>query len=90
MEENLNNTKEPKIKVKSKKAKIAIITLSVVAVLTLGLQVYASTNGYGNVFFMIKNLITTGTLSGKDKIFSEKVYVYTMSGETIEMPRMEA
>jgi len=83
MEENLNNTKEPKIKVKSKKAKIAIITLSVVAVLTLGLQVYASTNGYGNVFFMIKNLVTTGTLSGKNEIFSDKDI--TLSYKSIDL-----
>ena len=77
MEENLNkkpeqavqknNKQEPGTETKKKKAKVAIITLSTIVVLFLGLQVYASTNGYGNVFFMIKNLITTGNPAGKEK-----------------------
>ena len=81
MEENLKNNNEPKKK--SKKTKVATITVITILVLTLGLQVYASTNGYGNVFFMIKNLITTGTLSGKDKIFSDKDI--TLSYKSIDL-----
>ena len=70
MEEN--NNKEPSMKkTKNKKVKVAIITVSIIAILLGGLQVYATTNNYGNVFFMIKNLITTGQLSGKNDIFSD-------------------
>ena len=83
MEEKLNNNKEPIKKSKTKKAKVTVITLSTILVLTLGMQVYASTNGYGNVFFMIKNLITTGTLSGDDKIFSDKDI--TLSYKSIDL-----
>ena len=81
MEENLNNNQKPinpkkeqelSEKTKRRKAKIAVITLSTIVVLFVGLQVYASTNGYGNVFFMIKNLITTGNLAGIQDIFSDK------------------
>ena len=93
MEENLNNNqqpkkqeqkkKEPSIKTKKRKAKAAVITLSTIGVLLLGLQVYASTNGYGNVFFMIKNLITTGNPAGEQEIFSDKDI--TLSYKSIEL-----
>ena len=83
MEENLNQKQEPSLKTKRKKAKIAVITLSIVAVLLLGLQVYASTNGYGNVFFMIKNLITTGNPAGEQEIFLDKDI--TVSYKSIEI-----
>jgi len=83
MEENNNKTKEVDVKTKRKKAKIAVISLCTIVVLFIGLQVYASTNGYGNVFFMIKNLITTGTLSGEEEIFSDKEI--TLSYKSIEL-----
>ena len=92
MEENLNNNQEPKmqnpkqepsLKTKKKKAKVAVITLCTIGVLLLGLQVYASTNGYGNVFFMIKNLITTGNPAGNEEIFSDKDI--TLSYKSIEL-----
>lgn len=93
MEENLNkkpeqavqknNKQEPGTETKKKKAKVAIITLSTIVVLFLGLQVYASTNGYGNVFFMIKNLITTGNPAGNQEIFSDKDI--TLSYKSIEL-----
>ena len=81
MEEN-----EPSMKkTKNKKAKVAIITVSIIAILLGGLQVYATTNNYGNVFFMIKNLITTGQLSGKNDIFSDKDI--TLSYKSIELDK---
>ena len=93
MEENFNkkpeqivkktSKQEPSTKMKKKKAKVAVITLSTIVVLFLGLQVYASTNGYGNVFFMIKNLITTGNPAGEQEIFSDKDI--TLSYKSIEV-----
>ena len=98
MEENFNHNQQPKMqepkkqeqkkkessaKKKEKKAKVAVITLSTIVVLFLGLQVYASTNGYGNVFFMIKNLITTGNPAGEQEIFSDKDI--TLSYKSIEV-----
>ena len=48
------------------------------------MQVYASVNGYGNVFFMIKNLITTGNPAGtKQEIFLDKDI--TLSYKSIEL-----
>lgn len=79
----LNNKQEPNVKKKRKKAKIAVITLSTVIVLFLGLQVYASVNGYGNVFFMIKNIFTTGNPAGKEEIFLDKDI--TLSYKSIEL-----
>lgn len=72
MEENLNNNKEPKTKGKNKKAKIAVITLSTILVLILGLQVYAGAKGYGNVFFMIRDLTTTKDATGENEVFIEE------------------
>ena len=92
MEENLNNNQkqmnknekqELSEKTKRRKAKIAVIALSTIVVLFVGLQVYASTNGYGNVFFMIKNLITTGNPAGIQEIFSDKDI--TLSYKSIEL-----
>lgn len=93
MEDNFNkkpeqivkktSKQEPSTKMKKKKAKVAVITLSTIVVLFLGLQVYASTNGYGNVFFMIKNLITTGNPAGEQEIFSDKDI--TLSYKSIEV-----
>ncbi|MBO4293583.1 MAG: hypothetical protein J5881_04275 [Clostridia bacterium] len=93
MEENFNKKPEPSVQkpkkqetgteTKKKKAKVAVITLSTIVVLFLGLQVYASTNGYGNVFFMIKNLITTGNPAGNQEIFSDKDI--TLSYKSIDL-----
>ena len=93
MEENFNKKPEPSVQkpkkqgagteTKKKKAKAAVIALSTIVVLFLGLQVYASTNGYGNVFFMIKNLITTGNPAGNQEIFSDKDI--TLSYKSIDL-----
>lgn len=74
---------EISVKTKRRKAKIAVITLSVLLITLFGLQVYASTNNYGNVFFMIKNLITTGNPAGNEEIFSDKDI--TLSYKSIEL-----
>ena len=81
MEENLNNNQQPPMqepkkqdigsKTKKKKAKIAVITLSTIIVLVLGLQIYAATNGYGNIFFMIRDWTTSKNASGEDEVFKE-------------------
>ena len=95
MEEKLNNNskpenqkvkkekQEPSEKVKRRKAKIAVVSLCTIVVLLVGLQVYASTNGYGNIFFMIRNLITTGNLAGVQEIFSDKDI--TLSYKSIDL-----
>lgn len=78
--ENLKNVQEPK---KKNPKKIALIVVAIIAILLSGLQVFASVNGYGNVFFMIKNLVTTGTFSGEKEIFSDKEI--TISYKPIEI-----
>lgn len=92
MEEKLNknpkptNQKEkhePTEKVKRRKTKIAVATLCTLVVLLGGLQVYASTNGYGNIFFMIRNLITTGNAAGVQELFSDKDI--TLSYKSIDL-----
>ena len=60
-----------------------VIVVGVLLVILLGMQVFASTNGYGNVFFMIKELITTGTLEGENEIFSDKEI--TLSYKSIDI-----
>lgn len=78
------NSKKPEIseKTKKRKAKIAVISLAAIIVILLGLQVYASTNGYGNMFFMIKEWIT-GDVSGKDNLLSDKDI--TLSYKSIDL-----
>ncbi|MBR3002033.1 MAG: hypothetical protein IKF38_00435 [Clostridia bacterium] len=84
MEENNQKTKkESSLETKKKKAKIAIISLSAIVVLFVSLQVYASTNGYGNVFFMIKEWVTGQSVSGKEEIFSDQDI--TLSYKSIEL-----
>ena len=63
--------------------RIVVLIIGFIAILLLGMQVYASTNGYGNVFFMIKELITTGTLEGENEIFSDKEI--TLSYKSIDI-----
>ena len=60
-----------------------VIVVGVLLIILLGMQVFASTNGYGNVFFMIKELVTTGSLQGESEIFSDKEI--TLSYKSIEI-----
>lgn len=72
MEENIeNNKQEPK---KKRKALRAIISIAACAVIALsGGNIYATTKGYDNVFFMIKEWIMQSTeTDDKDKILSDR------------------
>ena len=60
-----------------------VIVVGVLLIILLGMQVFASTNGYGNVFFMIKELVTTGSLQGESEIFLDKEI--TLSYKSIDV-----
>lgn len=65
MEEKVNlNPKNTKKKV--------IITILVLVVLFLGVNVFASTQGYNNIFFVIRNLFTNDEVIEKDEILSDR------------------
>lgn len=82
MEKNNNLKKEPKkIQIKVKLRTLIIVTI--IIIILLASNVFAGMMGYGNIFFMIKNLVTTGTLEGKDEIFNDKEI--TISYATIEI-----
>lgn len=84
MEENKNKTKEVDVKTKRKKAKIAVISLCTIVVVFIGLQVYASINGYGNVFFMIKDWTTTKNVTVQDEVFKEEKNNNTTEEENLK------
>lgn len=77
---------EEKNNVQSKKKgpkMVVLIVVGIILIMLLGMQVFASVNGYGNIFFMIKNLVTTGTLTGEEEIFSDKEI--TLSYQSIDI-----
>ena len=61
------------LKIKFKTA-IVLIIIGVIILTIFGANVYASANGYGNVFFFIKYLITgeKPEISGKDELLSDR------------------
>ena len=67
----MENKENVQIKRKGPKM-ITLIIIGIILTLLVGTQVFASMNGYGNIFFLIRNLVTTGTLSGEDEIFYDK------------------
>lgn len=77
---DLNKTKEKRFE--SKKILSIVATLVIVF---LGANVYAATQGYNNIFFMIKNLANTGTISGKNEILKDQDI--TISYEPIEIAK---
>lgn len=77
---NINEAKDKKFNRK----KILSIVATLVVVF-LGANVYAATQGYNNIFFMIKNIATTGTISGKAEILKDKDI--TISYEPIEVAK---
>ena len=81
MEEN--NIKNKVIK-KSMKIKKIIAAISMLALLGGG-QIYASTQGYGNVFFLIKYIVTGQKveITGKDDLLSDRDI--TISYEPIQL-----
>ena len=60
------------LKIKFKTAVIIIVTA--VVLLGIGANVYASVNGYGNIFFLIKYLVTgeKTEIIGKDELLSDR------------------
>ena len=60
------------LKIKFKTA--VIIILTAVVLLGIGANVYASVNGYGNIFFLIKYLVTgeKTEITGKDELLSDR------------------
>lgn len=77
MEENKTKTKMPK------KKKITLIILGVILVVFIAANVYASVNGYGNIFFMIKNLMESQEVSGSENLLSDKEI--TISYQSIDI-----
>ena len=67
-----SNKTEPSKKTKVRKAKIAVVSLLAIVIVLLGLQVYASRNGYDNMFFMIKEWMT-GNTSEKNNQLSDRL-----------------
>ncbi len=78
--ENIKNS----VKKVTKWRKMLAIAASLIIIMGAA-NVYASTNGYGNVFFLIKYLITGNkeTIEGKDAILSDRDI--TISYETIKL-----
>ena len=65
---------EKNVKIKKKGTKLIVfVTIGVLLVMLLGMQVFASVKGYGNVFFMVKELVNpTQQVIGADELFSDK------------------
>ena len=61
------------LKIKFKTA-IVLIIIGAIILTIFGANVYASANGYGNIFFLIKYLVTGEKLeiSGKDELLSDR------------------
>ena len=78
----MENKENVQIKRKGPKM-ITLIIIGIILTLLVGTQVFASMNGYGNIFFLIRNLVTTGTLSGEDEIFYDKEI--TLSYQSIDI-----
>lgn len=77
---NINDAKDKKFKRKNILGIIATLV-----VVFLGANVYAATQGYNNIFFMIKDLSTSKTISGKDEILKDQDI--TISYEPIEIAK---
>lgn len=77
---NINESKDKKINRK----KILSIVATLVIVF-LGVNVYAITKGYDNVFFMIKDLTTKNRIEGKSEILKDQDM--TISYEPIEIAK---
>ena len=80
--EKEKNEEKKKFKLFSTKNKIA---LAVMILLIIGLtgNMYASTHGYGNIFFMIKTIFSGEEITGKDNLLSDREI--TISYSSIEI-----
>lgn len=74
---------ETDIKIKNSKKRKIVIIIIILGILLLGLQVYATTNGYDNIFFMIKNLISSEKVTGEENLFSDQDI--TLSYKSIDL-----
>lgn len=63
--------KQGKLKL-TKKKKIVLSIIGILLVVFIAANVYAAVNGYGNIFFMIKNLMETQEVSGSENLLSDK------------------
>jgi hypothetical protein len=81
---NLENKDSNNLKKNTKWKKVLIIIVCLIAI-TGAANVYATTNGFGNVFFLIKYLVTGDkeVIAGRDAILSDKDI--TISYETIKL-----
>ncbi|MBQ9658210.1 MAG: hypothetical protein IJV31_05530 [Clostridia bacterium] len=61
----------------------SLTSIAAVVLIFIGANVYASANGYGNIFFMIKNLITNQEITGTENLFNDKEI--TISYSSIEI-----
>lgn len=61
----------------------SLTSIAAVLLIFIGANVYASANGYGNIFFMIKNLITNQEITGTENLFNDKEI--TISYSSIEI-----
>ena len=80
----VNEVNEMPKKKTMKTATKTIIAIIILAVFLIASNVYASVNGYGNVFFMIRNVFSgEEEVKGKDTLFSDRDI--TISYSSIEI-----
>ena len=77
---DINSAKDKKMRMK----KIMSIVATLVVVF-LGANVYAATQGYNNIFFIIKNLVSTEVVTDRNEILSDKDI--TISYQPIEIAK---
>lgn len=84
-EEKVVNINEAREKKKNKSKKKAFSAVASVAVLFIAVNTYASTQGYGNIFFMIRDLINNQdiVIENKEDILSDRDI--TISYESIDI-----
>ena len=86
MEENIKtneSSNDKKVKVTSKKKKVMII-VAVCLILFLSANVFAATQGYNNIFFIIKSLVSNDTeVTDRNVILSDRDI--TISYQPIEV-----
>lgn len=58
-------------KSKKSKVKIVIVLICIIAIVLIGLQIYAATNGYGDVFSMVNNWINPKVEKEENKELNE-------------------
>lgn len=49
-----------------------IIIIAVLAIIFIATQVFAATNGYGNIFFMIKSIFSNEEIKGQENLLSDR------------------